>query len=73
MCTLNSMTVEEKSVHKKSRGRPAGRTFRETIPVRLTAEMLAAVDRWATSKKLSRSEAMRLLIQRGLKKGRSES
>jgi hypothetical protein len=62
------MRKQEKSVHKKSRGRPRGRTYGETIPVRLTAEMIAAIDKWAARRDLSRSEAVRLLIEVGLAK-----
>jgi hypothetical protein len=62
------MTKQEKSVHKKSRGRPPGRLYGETIPVRLAPEMIAAIDKWTAGKDLSRSEAIRLLIERGLEK-----
>jgi hypothetical protein len=62
------MSKQEKRVHKKSRGRPAGRVFSETIPVRLTPEMIASVDKWASMEGVSRSEALRLLIERALKK-----
>jgi metal-responsive CopG/Arc/MetJ family transcriptional regulator len=34
----------------------------------LTAEMIAAVDKWAARKGLSRSQAIRLLIELGLEK-----
>ncbi len=49
-------------------GRPAGRLYGETIPVRLTREMIAAIEKWAANNDLSRSEAIRALIERGLKK-----
>jgi len=62
------MAKQEKSVHKKSRGRPPGRIYAETIPVRLAPEMIAAVDKWAIGNNLSRSNAIRLLIGRALKK-----
>lgn len=35
--------------------------------VRLPDELLAAVDRWAGEKGMTRSEAIRTLIERGLK------
>ena len=60
------MRKQEKSVHKKSRGRPRGRKYGETIPVRLTSETIAVIDRWAARRDLSRSEAIRLLIEVGL-------
>jgi hypothetical protein len=62
------MAKQEKSVHKKSRGRPAGRAYGETIPVRLSPGMIAAIDLWAVHKNVSRSEAVRGLIEIGLKK-----
>jgi Arc/MetJ-type ribon-helix-helix transcriptional regulator len=52
-----------KSVRKKRRGRPPGRTYR------LTPETVAAIDRWAERERMvSRSEALRVLIERGLAK-----
>jgi hypothetical protein len=62
------MARQEKNVHKKSRGRPAGRLYGETIPVRLTREMIASIEKWAANNDLSRSEAIRALIEQGLKK-----
>jgi hypothetical protein len=67
------MVKQEKSVHTKKRGRgrpPTGRKYRETIPVRLTDEAVTAIDGWIErqGKPLSRSEAIRLLIERGLVK-----
>jgi hypothetical protein len=61
------MPKQEKSVHKKSRGRPRGRLYGETIPVRLSPEVITAIDKWAAGKHLSRSKALRLLIEQGLK------
>jgi hypothetical protein len=62
------MVKQEKSVHKKM-GRPAGRTYRETIPVRLTEDAITAIDAWIDQQvdEISRSEAIRRLIERGLK------
>jgi hypothetical protein len=59
---------QEKRVHKKL-GRPAGRTYVETIPVRFTEDELAAVSAWINqqSEEISRSEAIRRLVGRGLK------
>ncbi len=61
------MVKQEKSVHKKM-GRPPGRTYRETIPVRLTEQAVAAVDKWIDRQReaMSRSEAIRRLLERGL-------
>jgi hypothetical protein len=63
------MVKREKGVRKKRRGRPPGRTYAETIPARLTPEAVAAIDRWAKRERMvSRSEALRVLIERGLEK-----
>jgi hypothetical protein len=62
------MRKQEKSVHKKSRGRPPGRKYGETIPVRLTSEMIAAIDKWAAKRNVSRSKAIRLLVELGFEK-----
>jgi Arc/MetJ-type ribon-helix-helix transcriptional regulator len=50
------------------RGRPAGRHYRETIPVRLTPESIRAIERWMEQqpKRMSRSEAIRRLLQAAL-------
>jgi hypothetical protein len=66
------MGKQEKIVHTKKRlGRPpTGHRFRETIPVRLTPEASDAIDTWIARqpKPMSRSEAIRTLIDRGLKR-----
>lgn len=65
------MAKQEKRVHKKL-GRPPGRTYGETIPVRLTPEDVAAVDSWIEEQpaKVSRSEAIRRLLRAALAAGR---
>jgi hypothetical protein len=62
------MTKQTKTVHKKSRGRPSGRRYSETIPARLEPETVAAVESWAAANDVSRSEAIRRLVELGLKK-----
>jgi hypothetical protein len=63
------MTIgKNKAVHKKRMGRPPGRSYAGAIPVRFTPKMLTAIDRWVANKDVSRSEAIRTLIERGLKK-----
>jgi len=59
------MATQTKSVHKKL-GRPAGRLYRETIPVRLTEDAVAAIDAWAAANKVSRSEAIRRILDEAL-------
>jgi len=60
------MAKQEKNVHKKSRGRPKGTRFAGNIPVRLTPDILDAVDAWADRNSVSRSEALRRLIEQAL-------
>jgi len=65
------MAKQQKSVHKKSRrGRPKGRTYRETIPVRLTPEAVEEIDEWIDrqDEPPSRSEAIRKLVALGLRR-----
>ncbi len=63
------MVKRKKGVRKKRLGRPPGRTYAESIPVRLTPEAVAAIERWAERERMvSRSEALRVLIERGLEK-----
>jgi len=54
------------------RGRPATGTD-PVAAVRLTPELKVEVDKWALDQKLSRSEALRRLIERGLKTLERES
>jgi hypothetical protein len=63
------MTQEKKSIHKK-RGRPAGRRYRQTIPVRLADETLAEIDAWIDRQRetMSRTEVIRRFIESGLKR-----
>ena len=61
------MAKQTKTVHKKSRGRPAGVKYGETIPVRFEPETVEAVDSWAAWAGVSRSQAIRRLVELGLK------
>jgi hypothetical protein len=60
------MVTQQKSVHKKL-GRPTGRQYVETIPVRLTPAAVKAIDHWASRNNVSRSDAIRQLVELGLK------
>src|SRR5258708_6172386 len=60
------MAKQSKTVHKKSRGRPAGTKYSETIPARLEPATMATLDAWAASHEVSRSEAIRRLVELGL-------
>jgi hypothetical protein len=61
------MAKQEKSVHKK-RGRPPGRSYGETIPMRLSPALKAKVEAWAWKQpdRPSRSEALRRLVEQAL-------
>jgi hypothetical protein len=52
---------------KRPRGRPA--TGRDPVrTVRLPDELIVEVDRWGRERELTRSKAIRALIEQGLKK-----
>jgi len=55
------------SVVRKKRGRPATGTD-PLLTVRAPAELIAAINAWAAKAKLARSEAVRQLIEAGLKR-----
>jgi metal-responsive CopG/Arc/MetJ family transcriptional regulator len=62
------MAKQQKSVHKKSRGRPTGRLYVETFPLRLTPDLSQRIEEWAKANgEESRSEAMRQLLELGLR------
>jgi hypothetical protein len=48
-------------------GRPAGKKYSETIPARLEPATLISFDAWAAANDMSRSEAIRRLVELGLK------
>ena len=58
------LMVHSIKVNQKKRGRPA--TGRDPA-VRLPAELTAAVDKWAEDNEANRSEAIRRLVELGLK------
>ena len=61
------MAKQDKTVHKKRMGRPPGTKYSETIPARLEPATVVSLDAWATSHDVSRSEAIRRLVELGLK------
>jgi hypothetical protein len=61
------MSKPTKTVHKKSRGRPSGTKYSETIPARFEPATIAALGAWAAANRISRSEAIRRLVELGLK------
>ena len=58
---------EQASIPRK-RGRPPGRRFGGTLPLRLPPQLLESIDEWARRQdgNLNRSQAARLLIERAL-------
>jgi hypothetical protein len=62
------MAKQEKSVHKKSRGRPPGRSYGETVPLRLSHDMIIEIDHLAAKSGNSRSAMVRTLLEEALKK-----
>jgi hypothetical protein len=61
------MAKQEKSVHKKSMGRPPGIKYGGTIPARFEISTMEALDAWAEKHNVTRSEAIRRLVELGLK------
>jgi hypothetical protein len=61
------MAKQEKSVHKKSMGRPPGIKYGGTIPARFEIPTMEALDAWAEKHDVNRSEAIRRLVELGLK------
>ena len=61
------MAKQEKSVHKKSMGRPPGIKYGGAVPTRFEISTMEALDTWAKKHDVSRSEAIRRLVELGLK------
>jgi hypothetical protein len=61
------MAKQDKTVHKKRMGRPPGTKFSETIPARFEPATIVGLDKWATANDVSRSEAIRRLVELGLR------
>jgi hypothetical protein len=63
--------TESISVNRKKRGRPVGQVFPTAVQLRLSTEQVKALDEWIasqmTNKKLSRSEAIRILTEAAIK------
>jgi hypothetical protein len=66
-CIRIIMPKQDKTVFKKSRGRPAGVKYAGTIPARFEIESMKSLDTWAKKHSVSRSEAIRRLVELGLK------
>ena len=60
------MIKQDKTVHKKRMGRPPGVRYSETIPARFEIETMKHLDSWAKKHDVSRSEAIRRLVELGL-------
>jgi hypothetical protein len=61
------MAKQQKSVYKKSKGRPPGIKYGGAIPARFEIPTIGALDAWAKEHDVSRSEAIRRLVELGLK------
>jgi hypothetical protein len=57
---------QDKTVHKKRMGRPPGIKYGETIPARFEIKTMKDLDSWARKHNVSRSEAIRRLVELGL-------
>jgi hypothetical protein len=66
-CIRINMATQSKTVYKKV-GRPAGVRFSEAIPARFEPHTMKAIDAWADGNGISRSEAIRRLVEIGLAK-----
>jgi hypothetical protein len=66
---LNATTEIDMSLKKRERGRPKGRVQDKQLLMRVTAEFLETVDKWRKEQpdELTRSDAIRRLVERGLK------
>jgi Arc/MetJ-type ribon-helix-helix transcriptional regulator len=65
--TVASIMAKSIKVASKRRGRPSTGGRDPGIHVRLPEDMLATVDAWSASKAINRSEAIRRLVELGLK------
>jgi hypothetical protein len=61
------MAKQRKSVYKKSTGRPPGTKYGGVIPARFEIPTVGVIDAWAKEHDVSRSEAIRRLVELGLK------
>jgi hypothetical protein len=68
-CFYGSIEIVKKSIKvaSKRRGRPPSGGRDPGVHVRLPETMLATLDAWAAAKDVSRSEAIRRLVELGLK------
>jgi hypothetical protein len=64
------MVAPEKRVHRKRMGRPPGKSYVETFPVRLGMDQAKAIKAWAKQADVSVSEAIRRLVELGLRGAR---
>jgi predicted DNA-binding protein len=62
---MSTKTAKRKKVKKRGRGRPAT-GMDPMIGVRLSLEATTQLDKWAKAHDMTRSEAIRQLIARGI-------
>jgi hypothetical protein len=58
------------NVRQKKMGRPVTIDGDRTVTIRLPAELLDAIDAWASANAVSKSEAIRQLLTDAFKKGK---
>jgi len=61
------LTMDSTFVSRKRKGRPPTGTALPETAVRLAPELLTLVDKWASKAETNRSEAIRQLVEIGLK------
>jgi hypothetical protein len=60
--------VKQRKKSPPRRGRPPGSRYGAVFQLRLSTDTQAAVFKWATKQGITRSEAMRRLVELGLKR-----
>lgn len=60
------MPSQTKAEHKRPRGRPRGKRYAENVPARLEPGTVVRIEAWAEANDVSRSEAIRRLVEKGL-------
>jgi hypothetical protein len=60
---FNSKPNKQDNGIRKKRGRPQGRKYDLIIPGRFSVETIKKLDKWAERRGVSRSEAIRTLVE----------
>ncbi len=62
----------KRTTPKRGRGRPVTIAAERSVTIRLPTRLLDEVDAWASANEASKSEAIRELLERGLKTRRAK-